>query len=280
MKKSINIRVKEEVIVTKKKELHGEPAGDSHAGKISIIGAEVSKRRGGREGEGEGEGEEGGRRGCGRGRSPGDSVVHSVKTESATEGMTEHASDRDFENLSDDSTASTPIKTIITRWGNVGTPRQTLVSTGIPDSYFKDNTHAQYKIISQLYSDVLFVGRDEIKRLLCHKLASYERQDKDKERYPTTSSEHFVDYTELLELLVLSRGKCYYCNEGLKILYREVRDMKQWTLDRIDNAQIHHAKNCRVACLECNLQKRRRDDAGFLFTKRLKVGKAMDSIKE
>lgn len=274
MKKAINIRIKEEVVVTKKGELL-EDTEYNPLNAISLITKTEVKMKGG-----------GGGRRTQRGSvtrggeySVADSVLTECTTEHATEGLTEAPSDPGIEHSSD-STELTQIKTIITRWGNVGTQRQTLVSTGIPDSYFKDNTHAQYRIISQLYSDVSFIGRDEIKRLLCHKLASYERQDKEKERYPTSSSEHFVDYAELLELLVLSRGKCYYCNGGLKILYKEVRDMKQWTLDRIDNSEIHHAKNCRVACLECNLQKRKRDDAGFLFTKRLKVGKANEFIKE
>lgn len=162
-------------------------------------------------------------------------------------------------------------KVIMTRWGNVGAPRQFLSTIDIPQEYFKENM--QFRIVSQLYGDISFVGSSQIINQLRAKLSSYEHQDREKERTPKLEGDHFVTYPELLEMLVLSKMKCYYCKSVMRILYKEIRDMKQWTLDRIDNTDIHTCKNCRVACLECNLQKRRRDDTDFLFTKQLKIGK-------
>ena len=50
--------------------------------------------------------------------------------------------------------------------------------------------------------------------------------------------------------------KCNYCCEPVKILYRIVREPKQWTLDRIDNDDCHSCDNTVIACLECNLKRR------------------------
>ena len=47
--------------------------------------------------------------------------------------------------------------------------------------------------------------------------------------------------------------------------------MKQWTLDRIDNDQGHTYDNVVIACLECNLQRRRTNSDKFLFTKQMKI---------
>ena len=49
--------------------------------------------------------------------------------------------------------------------------------------------------------------------------------------------------------------------------------MKQWSLDRIDNNIGHNVGNLVIACLECNLKRRRRTDEKFLFTKQLNIVK-------
>jgi hypothetical protein len=50
-----------------------------------------------------------------------------------------------------------------------------------------------------------------------------------------------------------------------------VRENKQWTLDRIDNNLGHNEDNVVIACLECNLKRRRTNQSKFLFTKQLKI---------
>ena len=49
--------------------------------------------------------------------------------------------------------------------------------------------------------------------------------------------------------------------------------MEQWTLDRIDNDLSNTDENVIVACLKCNLQRRRQNKDKFLFTKQLKIVK-------
>jgi hypothetical protein len=47
--------------------------------------------------------------------------------------------------------------------------------------------------------------------------------------------------------------------------------MKQWTLDRIDNDIGHNKNNLVIACLECNLKRKRTNKDKFMFTKNMKI---------
>ena len=53
------------------------------------------------------------------------------------------------------------------------------------------------------------------------------------------------------------------------ILYDNSRELKQWSVDRINNDFGHNNDNFYLACLDCNLQRRRKSDTKFLFTKQL-----------
>ena len=57
----------------------------------------------------------------------------------------------------------------------------------------------------------------------------------------------------------------------MKIKYNNYRDKQQWTLDRIDNDLGHNNENVKIACLECNLKRRRINMEKFLFTKQLNI---------
>ena len=57
------------------------------------------------------------------------------------------------------------------------------------------------------------------------------------------------------------------------LIYENVRQMNQWTLDRIDNNFGHNKNNLVISCLECNLKRRNIDKDKFLFTKRLNIKK-------
>ena len=49
-----------------------------------------------------------------------------------------------------------------------------------------------------------------------------------------------INPIEDYKLLLESKMKCKYCRESVFLLYKEVRDPKQWTLDRIDNNFGHN----------------------------------------
>ena len=66
-----------------------------------------------------------------------------------------------------------------------------------------------------------------------------------------------ISAEETLSKLEESRLTCHYCSKEVKIVYHKVRDPKQWSLDRIDNDKCHSDENTVIACLYCNLKRRR-----------------------
>ena len=102
------------------------------------------------------------------------------------------------------------------------------------------------------------------------KLSSYKQQDILKKKF---SSMDFVSYIDVLTLLNESNMKCYYCSCETYLLYEIVREMKQWSLDRINNDIGHNKNNLVICCLECNLKRRRTNKDAFFFTKNLKIKK-------
>ena len=81
----------------------------------------------------------------------------------------------------------------------------------------------------------------------------------------------FITYQELIEKLVISKLKCYYCWCNCLLMYENNREKKQWTLDRLDNDMGHTSENTVICCLECNLKRGTLDDKKFKFTKQLKI---------
>lgn len=108
---------------------------------------------------------------------------------------------------------------------------------------------------------------NKVKQLIKNKQNSYKQQDILKNR----NINDFITEEEITEKIIASHNKCYYCRKNIKVLYSDVRDPLQWTLDRKDNTLCHSYKNCVISCLECNLQKRRRETDKFQFSKQLKI---------
>ena len=61
------------------------------------------------------------------------------------------------------------------------------------------------------------------------------------------------------------------------LFYKQIRDKKQWTLDRIDNSVGHNSDNVIISCLECNLKRRTTEMDRFTFTKQLKIKKSNET---
>jgi hypothetical protein len=108
------------------------------------------------------------------------------------------------------------------------------------------------------------------KREINKKIASYKKQDIDKNRYVESN---FITFDETVDLLCKSQLLCYYCRKQMCIFYDNVREKSQWTLDRVDNDICHSKDNLVVSCLSCNLQKRRRESEAFKFMKQMKIEK-------
>ena len=105
---------------------------------------------------------------------------------------------------------------------------------------------------------------------LNHKIQGYKGQDIKKEIHEQT---FLITLEDVLEKLLGSQLTCCYCSKPIYILYKNVREPLQWTLDRIDNDLGHTKANTCIACLKCNLQRRMIDADKFTFTKKLKIQK-------
>ena len=125
--------------------------------------------------------------------------------------------------------------------------------------------------INQLYLNEDFSEKNIILKELKKKLQSYLAQDKKKNR--PYDAEKYINMEKLLPLLVASKLRCRYCKYGVMMLYNNVREPLQWTLDRIDNSKPHNTDNVVIACLKCNLERRRRSDTKFLMSKQMKIRK-------
>ena len=121
--------------------------------------------------------------------------------------------------------------------------------------------------VNKIFLNEEFDNKHLIKSNLMKKRSSYRTQDINKNRL----KENFITYDEIVEKLVISKLKCSYCKDSVLILYENKRDNKQWTLDRVDNNLGHSSFNTVISCLKCNLQKRKRDDDKFRFTKQMNL---------
>ena len=104
--------------------------------------------------------------------------------------------------------------------------------------------------LNKLYLNEKYDGIDFIKKEVERKLSGYKNQDVKKKKL----EDNFITYEECLEKLVISKLKCYYCKDNCLLAYENVREEKQWTLDRIDNSQGHNNNNVVICCLKCNLK--------------------------
>jgi hypothetical protein len=102
------------------------------------------------------------------------------------------------------------------------------------------------------------------------KLSSYKQQDIRKELYDTKK---FITMDKTMEILKECNLSCYYCKNKIYVMYSDVREKLQWTLDRIDNKQGHNSDNVLIACLACNLKRKNCNKDSFLFTKQLTIVK-------
>ena len=100
------------------------------------------------------------------------------------------------------------------------------------------------------------------------KIQSYKQQDIIKKIY---NEDEFINLEQVINLLQETKLKCHYCSCETFLLYEIVREMKQWSLDRINNDIGHNKNNLVIACLECNLKRRRTNKDSFMFTKNLKI---------
>ena len=100
------------------------------------------------------------------------------------------------------------------------------------------------------------------------KISSYKQQDIDKK---LLNNEKIINLKCIIDKLIETEIKCYYCKSEMYVLYENVREPKQWSVDRINNDLGHNIDNFVLACLDCNLKRRCKSADKFLFTKQLNI---------
>jgi len=145
------------------------------------------------------------------------------------------------------------------------------------NEYFEYNN--QFKLVNDILSTQTNNENIEslnVKKIMIQeitkKISGYKQQDIIKKKLDVTN---FITFESVIEKMIECELKCRYCNEYMNILYDIKREVKQWSVDRIDNDLGHNINNFHLACLDCNLKRRRRTDEKFLFTKQLNIVKKM-----
>jgi hypothetical protein len=101
-----------------------------------------------------------------------------------------------------------------------------------------------------------------------NKIHSYRSQDIEKN---ILDEENLADLSGVLMKLSDANYTCYYCKDPVQLLYENVREPKQWTLERIDNKRGHVLDNVEIACLSCNLRRRTMKVERYVMTKNIRV---------
>ena len=125
-----------------------------------------------------------------------------------------------------------------------------------------------------LEKELLDKNKKFMKQEIERKISSYKHQDMLKKIY---EPEQFIDMKDILSKLVETNLICHYCFCKVFVLYDNVREKYQWTVDRIDNAKGHTKDNYVISCLECNMKRRKQIFDKFMFTKTLKLVKLVKS---
>lgn len=138
-----------------------------------------------------------------------------------------------------------------------------------------NNVKSQYNLLCELhYTENRVKSQNEnfalLNRELNAKMNGYKQQDVKKKLF---DNDQFIKIDEIRQKLIDETLTCVFCNKQVKLLYDKVRDDMQWTLDRIDNDLGHTNDNTRIACLKCNLKRRRIDYDKFHWTKNLAISK-------
>ena len=142
---------------------------------------------------------------------------------------------------------------------------------GMEQIFEKDISHKkQLQMINQLFFGDLFDYKTIIEKEIERKWQGYKQQDIKKGIY---NSELIIKNEEIISKLVISKLKCFYCYKEIIVIYKNVREPTQWTLDRKDNNDCHSNENTLISCLKCNLQRRVTDLNKFTFTKHLRIKK-------
>ena len=151
---------------------------------------------------------------------------------------------------------------------NFGKPKKIKESTKNIDIDLFERKN-QILIINKIFLEEEVESQTILMRELDQKINSYKQQDIEKH----FEIDNLISSEQLIEKLVASKLKCYYCKQDILLLYKHQREENQWSLDRLDNSLGHTCENTVISCLKCNLQRRCQISEAFKFTKQLNIKK-------
>jgi 5-methylcytosine-specific restriction endonuclease McrA len=134
----------------------------------------------------------------------------------------------------------------------------------------------QYEVISALEKKSPTLQnplKECILQELQKKITGYRTQDIHKGLHDPSK---FVNMEDVIRLLCESNMLCFYCNTEVHVLYEIVREVNQWTLDRVNNSHGHNRDNVIIACLKCNLNRKTMYHERYAFTRQFTLVKKMD----
>ena len=134
----------------------------------------------------------------------------------------------------------------------------------------------QLQMVKNIFNNEFRHNDDDVSKIalqeITKKISGYKQQDRIKKRY---DEPQFLTLESVILKMVECELKCRYCRGEMDVIYDISRESRQWSVDRINNDLGHNLTNFHLACLECNLKRRRRTDEKFLFTKQLNIVKKM-----
>lgn len=135
------------------------------------------------------------------------------------------------------------------------------------ENLFNDH-NKQLELLKNLNTNIDFNEKKFLLNQIKSKIQSYKSQDLKKDIH---TKNLLISLDNTILKLLNSQLKCYYCKCNVFLFFQTVRFKKQWTLDRLNNLDEHTNDNTIISCLECNLQRRRKNSEKFLFTKQLQT---------
>jgi hypothetical protein len=149
------------------------------------------------------------------------------------------------------------------------------IENDIPDIEILENILSRSILNQNILSQETSTTENLIIQLINRKIYSYKFQDLEKNKY---NDQETIDLKTVIQKLIKCNMKCFYCLEPVQLLYEYVREPKQWTVERIDNALGHNKDNTEIACLSCNLRRRTMFHERYIFTKQVNIVRIMDTI--
>lgn len=129
----------------------------------------------------------------------------------------------------------------------------------------------QIQIINSLYLEQPIEHHILVKREITKKINGYKNQDI---QNSIIDINKLISLEQVIERLVESKLRCFYCHDNCELLYKNVLSKKQWTLDRLDNSLGHNHDNVVICCLECNIKR------GDMDSERFKRGKEIKLVRK